>query len=54
MGIDDPVVYMYSKEVSTVKMTEILEELLHYKCSKSTVSGIAGINIAENKILSIL
>ena len=37
IGIDDLVVSMYSKGISTGKMAEILEELFHNKYSKSTI-----------------
>ena len=40
VGIDDLVVSMYSKGISTRKMAEILEELFHNKYSKSTISRI--------------
>jgi transposase-like protein len=38
---------MYSKGVSTRKMAEILEELLHNKYSKSTISRISDITLPE-------
>ena len=40
IGIDDLVVSLYSKGISTRKMAEILEELFHNKYSKSTISRI--------------
>ena len=47
VGIDDLVVSMYSKGVSTRKMAEILEEIFHNKYSKSTVSRITDITVPE-------
>ena len=47
VGIDDLVVSMYSKGVSTRKMAEILEELFHNRYSKSTISRITDITIPE-------
>ncbi|MGP6207758.1 transposase, partial [Cuniculiplasma sp. SKW3] len=47
VGIDDPVVSMYSKGISTRKMAEILEELFHNKYSKSTISRITDITVTE-------
>jgi transposase-like protein len=47
MGIDDLVVSMYSKGISTRKMAEILEELFHNKYSKSTISRITDITVPE-------
>ena len=47
LGIDDLVVSMYSKGISTRKMAEILEELFHNKYSKSTVSRITEITVPE-------
>ncbi len=47
MGIDDLVVSMYSKGISTRKMAEILEELFHNKYSKSTISRITEITVPE-------
>ena len=47
IGIDDLVVSMYSKGVSTRKMAEILEELFHNKHSKSTISRITDITVPE-------
>ena len=47
LGIDDLVVSMYSKGISTRKMAEILEELFHNKYSKSTVSRITDITVPE-------
>jgi putative transposase len=47
IGIDDLVVSMYSKGVSTRKMAEILEEIFHNKYSKSTISRITDITIPE-------
>ena len=47
IGIDDPVVSMYSKGISAGKMAEILEELFHNKYSKSTISRIAEITVPE-------
>ena len=46
-GIDDPVVSMYSKGVSTRKMVEILEELFHNKYSRSTISRITDTTVPE-------
>ena len=47
VGIDDLVVSMYSKGVSTRKMAEILEELFHNRYSKSTISRITDITVPE-------
>jgi len=47
IGIDDLVVSMYSKGISTGKMAEILEELFHNKYSKSTISRITEITVPE-------
>ena len=47
IGIDDLVVSMYSKGISTRKMAEILEELFHNKYSKSTISRITDITVPE-------
>ncbi len=47
VGIDDLVVSMYSKGISTRKMAEILEELLHNNYSKSTISRITDITVPE-------
>ena len=47
IGIDDLVVSMYSKGVSTRKMAEILEELFHNRYSKSTISRITDITVPE-------
>ena len=47
VGIDDLVVSMYSKGISTRKMAEILEELFHNKYSKSTISRITEITVSE-------
>ena len=47
VGIDDLVVSMYSKGISTRKMAEILEELFHNKYSKSTISRITEITVTE-------
>ena len=47
IGIDDLVVSLYSKGVSTRKMAEILEEIFHNKYSKSTISRITDITIPE-------
>ena len=47
IGIDDLVVSMYSKGISTRKMAEILEELFHNKYSKSTISRITEITVPE-------
>ena len=47
VGIDDLVVSMYSKGISTRKMAEILEELFHNKYSKSTISRITDITVPE-------
>ena len=47
MGIDDLVVSMYSKGISTRKMAEILEELFHNKYSRSTISRITDITMNE-------
>ena len=47
VGIEDIVVSMYSKGISTRKMAEILEELLHNKYSKSTISRITEITVPE-------
>ena len=47
IGIDDLVVSMYSKGISTRKMAEILEELFHNKYSKSTVSRIREITVPK-------
>ena len=47
IGIDDLVVSMYSKGVSTRKMAEILEELFQNRYSKSTISRITGITVPE-------
>ena len=47
IGIDDLVVSMYSKGISTRKMAEILEELFHNKHSKSTISRITDITVPE-------
>jgi transposase-like protein len=47
IGIDDLVVSMYSKGISTRKMAEILEELFHNKYSRSTISRITGITVPE-------
>ena len=38
---------MYSKGISTRKMAEILEELLHNKYSRSTISRITDITVPE-------
>ena len=40
IGIDDLVVSMYSRGISTGKMAEILEELFHNRYSRSTISRI--------------
>ena len=40
IGIDDLVVSMYSRGISTRKMAEILEELFHNRYSRSTISRI--------------
>jgi transposase-like protein len=45
--IDDLVVSMYSKSVSTKKMAEILEELFHNKYNKSTISRLTDITVPE-------
>jgi hypothetical protein len=45
MGIDDLVVSIYSKGISTRKMAEILEELFHNKYSMSTISRITDITV---------
>ena len=47
IGIDDLVVSLYSKGISTRKMAEILEELFHNKYSKSTISRITEITVPE-------
>ena len=47
VGIDDLVVSMYSKGISTRKMAEILEELFHNRYSKSTISRIIDITVPE-------
>ena len=47
VGIDDLVVSMYSKGISTRKMAEILEELFHNRYSKSTISRITDITVPE-------
>jgi len=47
VGIDDLVVSMYSKGISTRKMAEILEELFHNRYSKSTISRITEITVSE-------
>jgi transposase-like protein len=47
MGIDDLVVSMYSKGISTRKMAQILEELFHNGYSKSTISRITEITVPE-------
>ena len=47
VGLDDLVVSMYSKGISTRKMTEILEELLHNRYSRSIISGITDITLPE-------
>ena len=47
IGIDDLVISMYSKGVSTRKMAEILEELFHNRYSRSTISGITDITLPE-------
>ena len=47
VGIDDLVVSMYSKGVSTRKMAEILEEIFHNKYSRSTISRITEITVTE-------
>ena len=47
LGMDDLVISMYSKGISTRKMAEILEELFHNKYSKSTISRITDITLPE-------
>ncbi len=47
IGIDDLVISMYSKGISTRKMAEILEELFHNKYSRSTISRITDITVPE-------
>ncbi len=47
IGIDDLVVSMYSKGISTRKMAEILEELFHNRYSRSTISRITDITVPE-------
>jgi putative transposase len=47
IGIDDLVISMYSKGVSTRKMAEILEELFHNRYSRSTISRITDITLPE-------
>ena len=47
IGIDDLVVSMYSKGISTRKMAEILEELFHNRYSRSTTSRITDITVPE-------
>ena len=47
IGIDDLVISMYSKGISTRKMAEILEELFHNKYSKSKISRITDITVPE-------
>lgn len=47
IGIEDLVVSLYSKGISTGKMAEILEEMFHNKYSKSTVSRITDITVPE-------
>ena len=47
IGIDDLVVSMYSKGISTRKMAEVLEEIFHNRYSKSTISRITEITIPE-------
>ncbi len=47
VGIDDLVISMYSKGISTRKMAEILEEIFHNKYSKSTISRITEITVSE-------
>ena len=47
IGIDDLVVSMYSKGISTRKMAEILEEIFHSRYSKSTISRISEITVPE-------
>ena len=47
VGIDDLVISMYSKGISTRKMVEILEELFHNKYSRSTISRITDITVPE-------
>ena len=44
-GIDDLVMSLYSKAISTRKMAEILEEIFHNRYSKSTISRITDITI---------
>jgi putative transposase len=47
IGIDDLVISMYSKGVSTRKMAEILEELFHNRYIPSTISRITDITVPE-------
>ncbi|HLH86781.1 MAG TPA: IS256 family transposase, partial [Thermoplasmataceae archaeon] len=47
IGIDDLVVSLYAKGISTRKMAEILEELFHSKYSRSTISRITDITVPE-------
>ena len=47
IGIDDPVVSMYSRGISAGKMAEILEELFHNRYSRSTISRITDITVPE-------
>ena len=47
IGIDDLVVSMYSRGISTRKTAEILEELFHNKYSRSTISRITDMTVPE-------
>ena len=47
VGIEDLVVSMYSKCISSIKMAEILEEQFHNRHNRSTISGITGITVPE-------
>ena len=47
IGIDDLVVSLYSKGISTRKMAEILEEIFHNRYSRSTISRITEITVPE-------
>ena len=47
IGIEDLILSMYSKGISTRKMAEILDEVFHSKYSRSTISRITDITVPK-------